>query len=136
MSKINSLKEFIKKNKILTLVASLVVLVGVIFLVGRSVADPNTGYLRNQSVDGLSFENAELVYENGITTFTAEVYNESDSTYSLKYVNINLTDGDGNVITLIGYIGDTLEKDEAKLITASIDDDLSDSVSLEYVINK
>lgn len=136
MNKINQLKEFIKKNKILALVASLVVLVGVIFLVGRSVADPNTGYLRNQSVDGLSFENAELVYENGITTFTAEVYNESDSTYSLKYVDINLTDGDGNVTTLIGYIGDTLEKDEAKLITASIDDDLSDSVSLEYVINK
>lgn len=133
---LNKIVDFTKKNKILTLIVGLFVLVGVIFLVGRSVADPNTGYLRNQVVDGLSFENANLVYEGGITTFTAEVYNENGVEYALKNISIKLTDGDGNVVTLVGYIGENLEINEGKIITASIDDDLSDSTNLQYVINK
>jgi len=133
---LTDIKKIIKKNKIPTLILSLVILVGTILLVGTSFADPNSGYLRNQTVDGLSFENASLVYENGITTFTVEVYNESGDTYSLKNISINLKDKDGTVITLIGYIGELLDIDEAKLISASIDQDLSSSVNLEYVINK
>jgi len=132
----NKIVDIIKNNKIPTLVIGLLVLVGVIFLVGRSVADPNSGYLRNQVVDGLSFENAEIVYEGGITTFTAEVYNENGVEYTLKNISINLTDGDGKIVTLVGYIGETLEINEGKIITASIDDDLSDSTNLQYVINK
>lgn len=132
----NKIKEFIKKYQLPTLIVSLFMLVGVVVLIGASFADPNSGYLRNQTVDGLSFENAELVYENGITTLTVEVYNESGDTYSLKNISINLIDGSGKVTTLVGYIGESLDKDEAKLIRASIDQDLSSSVSLEYVVNK
>lgn len=133
----NKIKEALKENKkLLLLLAALLVVSIIIFIVGNTFADPNTGYLRNQAVDNLSFENAELVYENGITTFTVEVYNESGDIYSLKNISINLTDENDNVTTLIGYIGETLDKDESKLITASIDQDLSSSVSLEYVVNK
>ncbi len=127
---------FEKSKKPIIIIGSLLIIMIVIFLIGRSVADPNSGYLRNQSVDGLSFENAELVYENGITTFTVEVYNESGDIYNLKDISIQLTDEADNVITLVGYIGESLDKDEAKRITASIDQDLSSSVNLEYVVNK
>ena len=131
------IKIWIEKYKVHSIIAlCAIVLLGVIFLIGKSVSDPNTGYLRNQIVDNLSFENANLVYENGITTFTAEVYNESGNTYTLKSISINLTNESNDVTTLIGYIGDTLEKDEGKLITASIDQDLTSSLNLEYVINK
>ena len=131
------IKVWFEKYKLHTsVVLGLVLLVGIIFLIGKSVADPNSGYLRNQTVDGLSFENASLVYENGVTTFTVEVYNESGDTYSLKNISINLKDEDNTVTTLVGYIGESLDKDEAKLITASIDQDLSSSVDLEYVVNK
>ena len=133
---LNNIENFIKKNKIPTLVVSLLVLVSIIVFIGRSIADTNSGYLRNQTVEGLSFENAELVYENGVTTFTVEVYNETEDVYSLKNISINLKAEDGTVTTLLGYIGESLEKDEAKLIRASIDQDLSSSVNLEYVINK
>ena len=127
----------IKNNKrLITLLSSLIVITVVVYIVGRTLADPNTEFLRNRSVDNLSFENAELVYENGITTFTVEIYNESGETYSLKNISINFTDENDEVTTLIGYIGETLEKDESKLITASIDKDLSSSVSLDYVLNK
>ena len=127
---------FEKSKKPIIIIGSLLIVMIVIFLIGRSVADPNSGYLRNQSVDGLSFENAELVYENGITTFTAEVYNESGDIYSLKNISIQLTDEADTVTTLVGYIGESLDVDEAKRITASIDQDLSSSVNLEYVVNQ
>jgi len=130
---IESLKE---NKKLLVLLSSLIVVSIVVFIIGRTLADPNTGYLRNQTVEGLSFENANLVYENGITTFTVEVYNESGDIYSLKNISINLKAENNDVTTLIGYIGETLEKDEAKYITASIDQDLSSSVNLEYIVNK
>ena len=127
---------FEKSKKPIIIIGSIFIIMIVVFLIGRSLADPNSGYLRNQSVDGLSFENAELVYENGITTFTAEVYNESGDVYSLKNISIQLTDEADKVTTLVGYIGDSLDEEEGTYLKASIDQDLSDIVSLEYVINK
>lgn len=127
---------FEKSKKPIIIIGSIFIIMIVTFLIGRSLADPNSGYLRNQSVDGLSFENAELVYENGITTFTAEVYNESGDVYSLKNISIQLTDEADTVTTLVGYIGDSLAEEEGTYLKASIDQDLSDTVSLEYVINK
>jgi hypothetical protein len=130
------IKIWFNKFKVPVTILGMLLIVGVIFLIGKSFADPDSGYLRNQVVNGLSFEDASLVYENGITTFTVDVYNESGNTYNLKTISINLTDSDNNITTLVGYIGETLDKDEVKLITASIDKDLSSSVKLEYVINK
>ena len=127
---------FEKSKKPIIIIGSIFIIMIVVFLIGRSLADPNSGYLRNQSVDGLSFENAELVYENGITTFIAEVYNESGDVYSLKNISIQLTDEADKVTTLVGYIGDSLDEEEGTYLKASIDQDLSDIVSLEYVINK
>lgn len=130
------IKIFFEKFKIPSLILGCFLIIGIIFLIKNSIADPDSEYLRNQIVDGLSFENANLVYENGITTFTVEVYNESGDIYSLKNISINLKDLNNNITTLVGYIGESLDKDEAKLISASIDQDLSSSVNLEYVINK
>lgn len=124
------------KIKIPAIIICSLLLIGVVFIIRNSIATPNSGLLRNQTVDKLSFENATLVYENGITTFTVEVYNESDDIYSLKNISINLKDKDNKVTTLVGYIGESLDKDESKLITASIDQDLSSSTNLEYIINK
>lgn len=131
------IKVWIEKYKVHSIIAlCAIVLLGVIFIIGKSVANPNSGYLKNQVVDNLSFENATLEYENGISTFKVEVYNECGDIYNLKNISINLTNESNTITTLIGYIGETLEKDESKLITASIDQDLSSSLKLEYVINK
>lgn len=130
------IKIFLSKYKIPTIIVGCFLLVGIIFLIGRSIANPNSGYLRNQVVDGLSFENANIVSENGITTFTAEVYNESGNVYTLQNISINLTSESNGVITLIGYIGEELEKDQGKYIQASIDEELKDISNIEYVINK
>lgn len=132
----NNIKSFLKKYELLIILSIILVLIFIIYIIGKSTADPNSGYLKNQTVDNLSFENAEIIYGDGISTFQVEVYNESDDIYSLKNISIKFTDKDNNETILIGYIGESLEKDEAKQIEASIDKDLNDSVSLEYIINK
>lgn len=135
-------KEIVKdeeeksNKKTLTIISSLVIVFIIVFIVGKSLSNPNSGYLKNQLVEGLSFENAEIIYEEGISTFTVEVYNENDTKVDLKTISINLKNADGDITTLVGYIGESLETQEGKLITASIDDDLTDSNNLEYIINK
>lgn len=128
--------EIIKNNKKTAIILGsifLVIIVGLI--IGRSFSDPNSGYLRNQTVDGLSFENATLEYKDGVTTFEAKVYNESGSEYTLKTINVIL-DSSSKTTTLTGYIGESLENEEGKILRISIDDDLSDSNKLTYKINK
>lgn len=135
----NKIKMLFGKNKKQVIIISssiLLILIIVLLVFGKSLSDPNTGYLRNQSVDGLSFENANLTYENGITVFTADVYNETNDIYSMKTINVSFKDKNNKIITLVGYIGNTLSKDEGKYLKISTDQDLSDTVSISYTINK
>ena len=130
---IESLKE---NKKSLIILSCLIVLSVVMLIFGKTVADPNTGYLRNQVVDGLSFENANISYADGITTFMVEVYNESGDIYNLKTIDVSFKDKNDKETILPGYIGDTLEVEEGKYLKASIDQDLSDTISISYKINK
>ena len=102
-----------------------------------SLSSTESSYLADQTVEGLSFENANLEVGNGVSTYTVEVTNDLDKDYSLKNINIVFKDGSGQEIeTLLGYIGENLEVGETKLIDASIDKELTDIVKIEYVINK
>ncbi len=128
--------EMIKENKRTAIILGSIFLVVVAGLIIRNtLSNPNTGYLRNQTVDGLSMEDASLEYKDGVSTFTANVYNESGEVYNLKTINVIL-EGKDKTTTLTGYIGETLEKDEGKVLRISIDQDLSDSDKLTYKINK
>ena len=130
---IGNLKE---NKKSLIILGILLLLVIITLVLKTTLSDPNTGYLRNQTVDGLSFEDAKLVYEDGITTFTAKIYNESGDIYNLKTISIDFKGTDNKTTTLTGYVGDSIDKDTGKYLRVSIDQDLSSSVSLEYKINK
>ncbi len=105
--------------------------------IGVSFSDPNSSYLSDQTVDDLEFKNANLVYENGVSKYKVEVTNSLTINYSLKTINIIFKDSDGNEIeTLTGYLGDTLTPKDVKLLDVSIDKELTDIVSIEYMINK
>lgn len=124
-----------KKNKIIGI--SIIVLALILIGIRISLSSGESSYLKNQNVDGLSFENAKLnVNNDGTTTFTVDVYNENKTEYPLKYIDIKFKDEHGEITTLTGYIGEKLESDEGRVIEASTDKDLQDTVSLEYAINK
>ena len=104
---------------------------------GVSYSSTESGYLSNQTVEGLTFENASLIYENGVTTYTVEVVNDLEEDYNLNNINIIFKDGDGKeIVSLLGYIGDKLSVGESKQIDTSIDQEISNIISIEYKINK
>jgi len=110
-----------------------IILIGI----GASYSDPNSSYLSDQTVDNLEFKNANLVYENGVSKYTAEVTNSLTTNYALKTINIIFKDSTGTEIeNLIGYIGNNLTPGEVKLLDASVDRELTDIVTIEYKINK
>jgi len=126
-----------KKQKIGILggLACILLVVLVLSLV-PSYSSTESGYLTDQTVSGLSFENAELSINNGVSTYTVDVTNDLEEVYSLKTINIVFKDSSGNETVLLGYIGDKLSVSETKIMEASIDIELTDIVSIEYRINK
>ena len=139
---VNKLKENINKlsrNQKIGILGGIlgILLITLTVTLLPSLSSTESSYLADQTVEGLSFENANLEVANGVSTYTVEVTNDLDKEYTLKNINIIFKDGSGQEIeTLLGYIGENLEVGETKLIDASIDKELTDIVKIEYVINK
>ena len=139
MSKIKEKIHKLSRNQKIGILVGIVgiLLIGLTVSLIPSLSSTESSYLSDQTIDGLSFEKANLEVVNGVSTYTVEVTNDLDKDYSLKNINIVFKDGSGQEIeTLLGYIGDKLEVGETKLIDASIDKELTDIVKIEYVINK
>ena len=126
-----------KKARIGLLSGVLIIVVAVVIIfVGKSMATTDSSILRNQTIEGLSFESATLEYKDGVTTYTVDVYNENKEKVSLKNIEINFKQEDDTYITLTGYIGNSLDSDEGKKMQASVDIDLTNSTDIEFNIVK
>lgn len=131
------IKELSLRTKIIAILIIIGIIVSIVALTLKfSKADTETIYSKAQTVDGLTFENGKLEYKDGVSTYIVNVTNDNTDNYQLKYINITFTKADNSTETLIGYIGNELEPDEVKIITASIDDDLTDVTKLTFSIVK
>jgi len=92
--------------------------------------------LSDQKIDGISFESAKVEYKDGISTFTVIIYNEDASNSNVKSIGINIKDKDNKDIKLVSDVDNGLEAGEGRLLTATVDKDITNIKSLEYVINK
>ena len=89
--------------------------------------------LKDKEVDNLVFSNADL---NG-NKLSVEVKNNSNEVYTLNTIDVVFKDESGNEITtLSGYIGNSLNTGDVKRLVVETDEDLSNSYSIEYKINK
>ena len=139
MKKVKRIKnKLTKRQKISILVLGSCLLISILALGLRgSIGSTESGYLSNQTVSGLSFENASIEVANGISRYKVEVINDSGNEYPLKNISIVFKNvSGGEITTLLGYIGESLDKDEAKIMDASIDMEITDIGSIEYIINK
>ncbi len=135
--KFKTLKFERNKNKIIAGVISVIAAIGLAIIIGRSFAfDNDENYLKTQTVDGLTFEKANIEYNQGVSKFTVEVYNDTEEKYNLKNISIEITKENGETVQLIAYIGEVIEKEEVKYLQASIDQDLKNSIKINYSINK
>ena len=129
------MKKFNTKRIMIAGVAVLVLVVAVIGI-GKSLADPKSGYLKDKKIDGLSFENASIEYKKKLSTFSVELYNENNETYKIKSVDIILKNDKGDKITLTQNINDLESSEGRKIIIEKIDYDLSNYTKVSYKINK
>ena len=136
--KFERIKKINNKTKVIVGICT-VLIVGILGfkIIKKAFANPDdSSYLKNQIVDGLSFENASLNVENGISKYTVEVVNDNNTDYSLKTINVVFKDSEGNEATLLGYIGEILEVNEKKVLDVSIDEEIEDIATITYSINK
>ena len=97
----------------------------------------NDEVIKDQNIDGLEITNTSLVYENGLSYFSATVTNNTGSDYELNEYRINVKDSEGNIIiTIPGYVGSIIKNGESKNINSQVTEDLSKAASIEYEIVK
>jgi len=76
-----------------------------------------------------------LIYEKSTSILQTTVTNTSNTTQYLKDFNIIVKDESGNeIVTLTGFIGDSIDAGESKLIVSSYGEDLTNAASIEYEI--
>lgn len=125
---------------------SLVLLIGVFLLTGcdnkkNETKEPgvktntNNDVIKDQVIENFKFENTSLVYSDGNSVLQTSVTNTSNETTYLKEFNIYVKDEKGNeIITLKGFIGDSLNSGETRIITSSYGDDLTNAASITYEV--
>ena len=97
----------------------------------------NDEVIKDQNIDGIEITNTSLVYENGLSYFSATVTNNTGSDYELNEYKINVKDSEGNIIVIIpGNVGSIIKNGESKNINSVVTEDLSKAASIEYQLNK
>ena len=125
-----------KKRKIGISIIIVLIIGCIFYFTGRTHSTGDDNVFKNQTVDNLSFENGSLDVSNGTSTITVEVYNDTDSDYTLSTIDVVVTLEDNSKETLTGYVGDKIKTHEAKILSVSVDKDLSNISSVDYIIRK
>ncbi len=84
-------------------------------------------------VDGYEMSNTSITYENNISKFSFDICNKSNDR-KLKEIHIIVNYDDNKEITLVGYIGSSLKKDEVRNVVAYAEDDITNYNSITYEI--
>ena len=96
------------------------------------ITDPEI--IKDQVVDGLKFKNRVFVIQDGVSRIITEVTNNTGTDYSIKEYNIIIKDKNGKTLaTLTGYVGEVIKNKDTKIIDTSIDRDLRDVATIEYI---
>lgn len=98
----------------------------------------NQEVIKDQVLDVFKFTNTSLVYQNGNSVLETLVTNTSSEKQYLEEFKIHVKDEKGNeIVTLTGFIGDSIDAKASKVITSTYGDDLSKkAASITYEIIK
>ena len=140
MNKIIERIKKIEKKKLIIGISSITLLLVVGITIGVTFSNNGVEVFNNVELKDVVIEDIELntvsiEEENGTYTYKAEL--KSNAEISLKYVEIIVKDDkDEEIVTLIGYVGNTLKKNQKFNVEASTDADISKLKSIDYKIVK
>ncbi len=142
----NSKKESSTKQNIILVLLVLVILLCVFFSIKTIVKSKKTDepivndsdaihkeVLNDTKVGNLTITNARLTVNEGVTTFSAHVNNETDSDQHFNVLYVTFTNG--NVTRKIPVLSDvTIKPNEHETISLILDNDVSDTTKIDYDI--
>lgn len=97
----------------------------------------NENVTKDQEVEVFKFTNTSLIYEDGNSKLQTTVTNTSNETAYLAEFLIHVKDENGNeIVTMTGFVGDSIEANSSKVIDSVYGDDLTNASSIEYEIVK
>ncbi len=86
--------------------------------------------------DVIDLKNPSILTKNNVSTFKATLVNNSAEDVYINYLEIIVKDSDNNIICTFNVKVDrTISIDENFKIETSVNYDLSDAVSFDFVIN-
>lgn len=122
-------KLTIKQISIITL--CFVVLIGGIYFIQSTFSSPTSIITKSIVIDNIKISDITFESKDGVSTYEANVTGEE----FVNYIEITLKSEDKDIVTLIGYVGNTLTSEGIK-INASTDADTSNITSVEYKVIK
>lgn len=138
----NKLKRLSKKGKIISgIVLTFLIVIGISLILNFSFSAGDVNIFHEYELEDVVKDNIKITDinitegEDGVTTYTGTVKATSDTT--VKYIRITIKDEkEEEIVTLIGYVGVDMKKNDERKIKASTDADLSKIKSIDYeVIN-
>ena len=133
------IKNMTLKQKIISAIVLVFLLaVGTTLVLNFTLSsdDVNTFYgikLEDETLDNLELTNIKITEEEGITSYEATVKAESE--IDVNYIEIKIKDEkEEEILTLIGYVGASMKKNDERKIRASTDADLKNIKSIDYKV--
>lgn len=100
----------------------------------NKILNNNENVIKEQIIDDYKINNISLVYENGLSTFTAFINNNTSDIKVIKEFKVILKNETGNIITILEGPEMKIEANKYFIVTISSDIDLSEVSSVEYQI--
>lgn len=133
-------KEKLKK---IILILAIVLLVSIVLVISILKKEPKktekqeNNISKTQVVEDLSFEYTSLKYKDGMSTFETNVTNIGNDSKYLSEVKIHVKNKKNKeIIVLTGFVGDSIQSGESKIIISTYGQRLNDAYSVEYEIIK
>lgn len=130
-----------KKNNILYWVAGIIPVIILVLVIVSAISyaanddNNNQGINSEQVINGIKVSDGIIVQENGIYNYSAKATNTNEETTHVEYLTLSLYNSNNEkIVTLYGYIGKDLAKDESVPILASVDKDVSNATKVEIEV--
>lgn len=100
--------------------------------------EDNVANFLDQTVEGLTFKDALIIYENGFSTLTATVSNETVTPIKMSGISIKLYGINDDVILEIpnSYVSENIAPGKEHQLIQEVTKDVSKAVRIEYTIKR
>lgn len=130
------------KNKKLLIISAIIIIIliiAIIFLTKNkntteTTIENNTA-TNDITIDKVTFSDITKVYENGITTLSAKIKNNTNKTKNFT-VNITLKNDQGEIVQSLTQVVENLEAGKSKILSTGILGDYSNIKDIKFELAK